>query len=251
MKIVKIKTPEEFYQDYVALFVPTNTGYNELKNMTKQLNTIFEKSWSINAEKTENIVAAWILGTKENSELENRSAYDIYIQQHKETTSYIDNMKNNPYFSKNMLARLLIDDFKNSFELDAKILANLVCIDGLIHNQDYSLESLYFKSAGTLMNRLKQSKTDWSFIINSLNKKIRNAASHLNFTYDSQKDIFIGKDVIQRTEEIEGFKVPVEEFLLKILPGQSNIIQSFIACGELLCMKNNSQIYTKALNVLN
>ena len=36
-----IKTPEEFYQDYAALFVPTNTCYGELKSMTIKLNAIF------------------------------------------------------------------------------------------------------------------------------------------------------------------------------------------------------------------
>ncbi|MBW8013457.1 hypothetical protein E0712_02805 [Lactobacillus helveticus] len=247
----KIKTPEEFYKDYVALFVPTNTGYNELKSMTKQFNTIFEKAWLVNSEETAKIVSAWVLGTKENRKLENRVAYDTYMQQHVETTSYIENMKSNPSFSKTMLARLLVDDFKNSFELDAKILANLVCIDRLIHGQAYSLEALYFESAGSLINRLRQSQTDWAFVINSLNKKVRNASSHLNFTYDSKKGLFIGKDVNRRTKNIESFQVTAEEFLLKTLPGQSNIIQSFIACGELLCMKNDSQIHAEALNVLN
>lgn len=246
-----IKTPEEFYQDYAALFVPTNTGYGELKSMTKKLNAIFEKAWAINFEETAKLIAAWVLGTKENRGLENRVAYDTYIQQHVETTSYIDSMKSNPNFSKTMLARLLIDDFKNSFELDIKILANLVCIDRLIHGQDYSLESLYFESAGSLINRLRQSQTDWSFIINALDKKVRNASSHLNFVYDAQRGLFIGKDVDRRTKSIESFEVTAEEFLLKTLPGQSNIIQSFIACGELLCMKKDSRIHAEALKVLN
>ncbi|HJF20510.1 MAG: hypothetical protein SPG62_06260 [Lactobacillus johnsonii] len=247
----QIKTPEEFYHDYVALFVPTNTGYAELKSMTRKLNTIFEKSWSINSEETARLVAAWVLGTKENKGLENRIAYEAYIQQHLETISYIDNIKKNPNFSKTMLARLLVDDFKNSFELNVKILANLVCIDRLIHGQDYSLESFYFESASSLINRLKQSQTNWSFIINKLNKKVRNASSHLNFVYDSKKGLFIGKDLNRRTKSIESFEVTAEEFLLSMLPGQSNIIQSFIACGELLCMKNNSQVHTKALSILN
>lgn len=74
-----IKTPEEFYQDYVALFVPTNTGYNELKSMTKKLNIIFEKAWAINSEETAKLIAAWVLGTEENRGLENQVAYDTYI----------------------------------------------------------------------------------------------------------------------------------------------------------------------------
>lgn len=96
----QIKTPEEFYHDYVALFVPTNTGYAELKSMTRKLNTIFEKSWSINSEETARLVAAWVLGTKENKGLENRIAYEAYIQQHLETISYIDNIKKILIFQK-------------------------------------------------------------------------------------------------------------------------------------------------------
>lgn len=247
----QIKTPEEFYKDYSAIFEPNNVGYNELKSITKQLNFIFEECWSINADKTAKLIAAWVLGTKENRELENKVAYDTYIRQHKEMIDYLEHMPMNPNFSKNMLAQLLVNDFKNSFELDIKILANLVCIDREIHGKSYSLESLYFESAGSLINRLRKSQTDWSFIIDSLNKKVRNASSHLNFVYDDRRGLFLGKDLDRRTKSIERFEITPEEFLLKIIPGQSNIIQSFIACGELLCMKKDNRIHKKALEILN
>lgn len=149
-----------------------------------------------------------------------------------------------------MLASLEIEDFKNAFELDRKILVRLVCIDRLITYKEYDLSQIYFESAGQLINRLKQSAEDWSFITDLIDKRIRNASSHLDFNYDVADSLFKGKDINTRTKTINNFTISPEEFLAVVMPNTTNIIQSFIAAGILLCLRPYDEWYTKALNII-
>ncbi|EEU18659.1 hypothetical protein [Lactobacillus crispatus] len=247
----QIKTPKEFYQDLQGIFAPDSTGLEHLKSITKNLFSIIKKASQVNSDETAELIGAWVLGTKENRFLENKSAYDHYIIEHNELKNYIAQI-NSPNFSRDLLAKLFIDDFENSFELDRKILVNLVCIDRLLNSKAYSLENLYFESAGSLINRLKQSDTDWDFLIDCLDKRIRNASSHLNFYYDNKSSSFKGKDVNARSKEILYFTISPEELLNTLLPQQCNVIQAFIACGILLWLSvNDENVYNKAINLLN
>ncbi|WP_278960677.1 hypothetical protein [Lactobacillus apis] len=249
--MAKIKTPEEFYQDFKRIFAPDATGLNHLKIITQKLFSIIESACQVNADRTASLIAAWTMGTRENPNLENRSSYDAYITQHKELRKYLKNGVDVGYLSKDLLAYLFISDFQSSFELDKKILVNIVCIDRLLHSQDYSLEEIYFESAGNLINRLKQSNTDWDFLLDCMDKKIRNASSHLNFYYNSKDEIYIGKDIDVRNKQIIIFKVTPEKLLKKLIPQQSNMIQAFIACGILLWLSvNDKNIYNKAISLL-
>lgn len=143
-----------------------------------------------------------------------------------------------------------IEDFQMAFELDKKILVRLVCIDRLVNNQGFDVEKIYFESAGSLINRLQQSATDWKFLTDLMDKRIRNASSHLDFYYDDRSLTFKGKDVNSRLKTIEEFSVSPEEFLSKIMPNATNIIQSFIAAGILLCLKPYEIYHEQALAVI-
>ncbi|AWN33925.1 hypothetical protein ERK19_07610 [Lactobacillus helsingborgensis] len=247
----QIKTPEEFYQDYIAIFAPDSTRLDHLKTITRKLALIINEACMVNESKTADLIGAWVIGTKENRNLENRSSYDAYINQHTEVRHYIQRIIDKKPIHKMVLANLLITDLENSFELDKKILANLVCIDRLLNNKEYSLEYLYFESAGSLINRLHQSTTDWDFLIDCMDKRIRNASAHLNFSYSMRKSTFIGKNVDARNKTITKFEITPQEMLLEILPKQSNIIKAFIANGILLWLSvNNFELYKKALDIL-
>lgn len=250
--MVKIKTPEEFYHDFKGIFSSDTTGLNHLKTVTKKLFSILKSACQVNADQTASLIAAWTIGTREDPNLENKSSYDAYITQHQELRNYLKNGIGKGYLSKDLLAYLFISDFQASFELDKKILVNIVCIDRLLHDQAYSLEEIYFESAGNLINRLKQSNTDWNFLLDCMDKKIRNASSHLNFYYDNKNEMYVGKDIDIRNKQITIFKVTPEKLLKILIPQQSNMIQAFIACGILLWLSvNDKNFYNKAISLLN
>ena len=85
-----------------------------------------------------------------------------------------------------------------------------------------------------------------------MDKKIRNASSHLNFYYDNKNEMYVGKDIDIRNKQITIFKVTPEKLLKILIPQQSNMIQAFIACGILLWLSvNDKNFYNKAISLLN
>lgn len=245
-----INSPEKFLQDYQDIFSDDNIAKDNLKRITVQLNSIFETAFDIDRDNTSELIASFILGTQNNRLISDKKAYDSYIRHHLGTSNYINNRRNNPTFSKQTLANMEVEDFKMAFELDKKILVRLVCIDRLVNNQEFDVEEIYFESAGSLINRLQQSVIDWKFLTDLMDKRIRNASSHLDFYYDDHSFAFKGKNVNSRLKTIEEFSVSPEEFLSKIMPNTTNIIQSFIAAGILLCLKPYEKYYEQALAVI-
>ena len=245
-----INSPDQFLKDYQQIFNNDNIAKDDLKTITGQLNILFDEAFNMNKDKTSELIASFILGTTNNRLIADKEAYDSYIGHHLETSNYIKSRDINPTFSKQVLANMEIEDFKMAFELDKKILVRLVCVDRLLNNQEFNIENIYFESAGSLINRFTQSNTDWSFLTDLIDKCIRNASSHLDFYYDAEHAIFKGKDVNSRLKSIEKFSVSPEEFLGRIMPNTTNIIQSFIAAGILLCLKPYENYYKQALSII-
>lgn len=237
-------------KDYQDIFSDDNIAKDDLKKITTQLNKIFEKAFDIDRDNTSELIASLILGAQNNKLISDKEAYDSYIRHHLEVSKYIKNRKGNPTFSRQVLANMEIEDFQMAFELDKKILVRLVCIDRLVNSQEFDVGKMYFESAGSLINRLTQSNTDWSFLTELMDKRIRNASSHLDFYYDAQNATFKGKNVNMRSETIEEFSISPEEFLAVIMPNTTNVIQSFIAAGILLCLKPYESYHEQALSVI-
>lgn len=227
-------------------------GKEDLNLKIIKLNNIFDQSYEKDSDKTLEIVSSFMIGGKENVDFSEINAYNSFIAFHMRTRKYIDSKDNNSYFLKLELADKLIEDYQKAFELDKKILARLVCIDRLINDSDKSLDlsSVYFESAGKVIQELDRSKIDWKFVTNSLNRKIRNATSHLNFYYNPKRVIFCGEDLNPCKKTKKCFTITVENFLIRTLPNAVNIIQSFIAASLILFLKQEPILHNKAVSLL-
>ena len=90
-----------------------------------------------------------------------------------------------------------------------------------------------------------------------LDRRIRNASSHLDFYYDEKSQIFRGKDIVKvkykgkTRKKVNRFSISPEEFLYETLPNAVNASQSFWAAGILLCLEPYPEYYNKALAMLN
>jgi len=245
-----INNPDKFLEDFREIFNENNLHREQLKGIVEKLNEIFENAFDKSMDKTSELVASFILGTKDNSLISDKESYDAYIKHHLETLQYLKSRITNPVFSKSTFANMEIADFKNAFELDKKILVRLVCIDRIINDKEYSIDNLYFETAGSLINRLKQSHTDWNFLIELMDKRVRNASSHLDFYYDEHNYVFRGKDVNNRSKTISEFTITPAEFIGVIMPNAMDIIQAFIAAGILLCLEPYDEYHKQALSII-
>ena len=240
----------QLLHDFNEIFSNDTVAKNKLKMVTKRIFDIFNLATDLSANETFELISSFILGTEENELISDKEAYDNYINYHLSLNEYIKGRGENPSFSRMILANMETEDFKMAFELDKKILVRLVCIDRLVNHQDFDIQKVYFESAGALINRLNHSKIDWSFLTCLLDRRVRNASSHLDFYYDIQSYMFVGKDVNNRKKTISRFSVSPEEFLMEIKPDATHIIQGFIAAGILLCLRSDKEAYKSALSMI-
>lgn len=243
---------QEAFREYKSILHSDSTEKDDLRYKTKRLNEIFEISCEKDLDKTLEIISSFMSGVEDNKDLNEKKAYKSFIDFHMRTREYIVRRGIDPFFQQEELADKLIEDYKRAFELDKKILARLVCLDRLINDAKKvpNIENTYYASAGLLINELNSSSLDWRFITNSLDRKVRNASSHLNFYYDPEKKLFYGENVVQRKKKKEFFKVAPQEFLMKILPHATNVIQSFIAASLILFLKQEPILHDKAVSLL-
>lgn len=248
-------TPQQFLSNYQGILAEDTTGIAELKNATKGLNEHFEKALERNSEETYKIIASLIVGLDDNKDISDKEAFDTFTSYNKRTKEYLSN-KDNAMFDKLTFADMAIKDFTNAFELDKKILVRLVAIDWILNDKVYDLNDLYFQPAGRLITELDQSHNDWGFWTTLLDRRVRNAASHLDFYYDEKNYEFMGKETIKatihghRVKRINKFSISPEQFLKETLPNAINASQSFGAAGILLCLKPHSEYYEKAMAYL-
>lgn len=108
-----------------------------------------------------------------------------------------------------------------------------------------------------MLTELDQSRNNWNFWTDLLDRRIRNASSHLDFYYDEKSQIFRGKDIVKvkykgkTRKKVNRFSISPEEFLYETLPNAVNASQSFWAAGILLCLEPYPEYYNKALAMLN
>ncbi len=249
-------TPQQLLHNFQDIISDDTTGLANLIVAIKGLNTYFEQAKRKNADKTYQIIASIIMGIKENRDISDRESYDAFVSHRKRTSNYLKN-KDADYFDKLDFADRVIEDFKNAYELDKKILVRLVCIDRLLKDKKIDIENIYFQDAGRLLTELDQSRNNWNFWTDLLDRRIRNASSHLDFYYDEKSQIFRGKDIVKvkykgkTRKKVNRFSISPEEFLYETLPNAVNASQSFWAAGILLCLEPYPEYYNKALAMLN
>lgn len=250
-----MNTPQQFLSDYLNILSEDTTGLTKLKVATKQLNNYFEEAEKKNSEVTYKIIASPIMGIDSDKDISDKESFDTFVSHRERTKKYLDN-KNTVTFNKLTFADMVVKDFTNAFELDKKLLVRLVAIDRLLNNKNYDMNKLYFQTAGRLITELNQSHNDWNSWTNLLDRRIRNAASHLDFFYDEKNYNFRGKETIKvringhKLRRVNQFVISSNDFLKETLPNAINASQSFWAAGILLCLKPYAEYYENAITHL-
>ena len=246
----------QLFLDYQNLLSPDTTGLLELKKAAQELNKYFEKSQEKNPEETYKLVASPIMGLPDNRDISDKEAFDTMVSHRQRTKDYFKN-KDNPLFDKRTYADMLIKDFTNAFELDKKLLVRLVCINRILNDKEYDFMNLYSQNTGRLLTELDQSCNDWSFWTDLMDRRVRNAASHIDFYYDDKIGIFKGKEFLKFKfkgkviRKINHFSISPETFMYETLSNAINASQSFWVAGILLYLTHYPKYYKKALNILN
>ena len=140
--------------------------------------------------------------------------------------------------------------YSSSVEFVSKILVALIQIDSLIGKKDVELARIEGMSTAAKLNYLRKSKNcDWNFIVNMVNKNVRNAESHLNFSYNPESERFIGKYFHRKRGKYVELSISAEEFIGKTLKRVEAVILGYILSNFMLYLSAEDRY--KAMEIAN
>ncbi|KLA43322.1 hypothetical protein LRP_1502 [Ligilactobacillus ruminis] len=234
--------PELIYQSALSI-VNEDYGNNKLiYNISNQLCLIYEKAIYIDSQKLKDILVSFMLGTKDNPNLENLSSYKNYMAEMiriKKELIDLKNKENISYEDKLYLGNDFAAHYSSAVEFISKIATILLQLDYLISNKDVEMGDIVKKPTATKLNKLRQSKKcDWTVIVDSVDTHIRNAESHLNYSYDPDTKCFEGKYFNSKKRRYDDIVIPAEKFIGKIIKDVEAVILGFFLSIYVLYLTN-------------
>jgi len=127
------------------------------------------------------------------------------------------------------VAQNSISTYQKGVELVGKILPILICLKKLSMNQEFNPQKIYNKYLGPKIREFIKSfddNKDYYFIINQIDKDLRNAESHLDLRYDRIRKKYIY--IVDTKEGRKSKHIPAHIFLLKYFPNPGYVIQGYL-----------------------
>ncbi len=127
------------------------------------------------------------------------------------------------------VAQNSITVYQNGIELVGKILPVITCLRKVSLNQDFDAKNIYQRYLGPKIEEFEESfndNTEYLFITNLIDKKLRNAVSHLDVRYDRIRKKYIC--IFSTRNKRETNHIPAKDFLTKYFPNPGYVIQGYI-----------------------
>lgn len=259
-----VKTREQkssslhLYDCLMNIFISDNDyGITNSIGITFRLIDFYTDAMKIKPQETVDLLASFMKGTKTNPELENLSSYTEWMQCHVAWKDTIPKIQPRLNVSKSDIMRstsALLTTYSKGVELIGKIFTVLIAIAKIIKHEEYNLIDI---SCLTIYDKIKlfEKITDdkHHILTTTIDRKIRNADSHLNAIYSIDKKAFIMKRNIRqgKINKIEMFEVKLSDMMLIIYPKIGWMVQGFISsCILLVLSKEDNELYKNATKVL-
>lgn len=225
-----VDTPTFIYESALSIINTKYVNNALIYDISRSLLSIYLTAMKSDAQKTVDILAEFIQGTEELPESENFTSYKNYVIEKGKLNNDIKKFSdhNLSYSEKITLGNSFAENYSSAIELISKLSTTLLRLDYLIAKKSYKFEKFLNMSTASKLNQLNQSKyNDWTFITNLIDKNIRNAESHLDFSYDPEKKLFIGKYRNPKKNKYVRIQIPFEKFLSAYTANAESIIIGF------------------------
>lgn len=141
------------------------------------------------------------------------------------------------------VAQNSITAYQNGIELAGKILPVIICLRKVSLNQDFDAKNIYQSYLGPKIEEFEESFNDnieYLFITNQIDRKLRNAVSHLDVRYDRIRKKYIC--IFSTRNGRETSHIPADVFLKKYFPNPGYVIQGYIFSLILIVALGQSRI---------
>lgn len=244
----KTDTPEYFYKALLSMYEKPEKIYG-IKNTIELTYTFIEiiaESQIVNGSQVpiDVLTSIW-RGTASNPSFECFSAYLDFVCAHKS----LEKPKNIEFsqLEKYNYSTLLLSTYAKGVELINKFLIFIITLlEKIDHIEDHLEENSKLSLFKKINKFLELSDGKYDKLANIVDRKIRNAYSHSNFTPN-----FVNDEYIFQNNGKE-FTVSFEEMIFKVYPQINWFISAFIGATYLLVLVNQDiNLYKMAINHIN
>lgn len=241
-----------FIYESALSIVNTNYGNNKMiYQVCNLLLLIYADATKINSQQLNDILVSFVEGTVKDPDSENLTSYKNYIIENTKLANSIKELTlrgSITYVDRMTLGNDIAAHYSSAVEMVAKILVPLIQIDKLIGRKSFSPMKIEKMSTAAKLNTLRQSKhCDWDFIVQLINKNIRNAESHLNFSYNPELGKFDGKYFDGKSEKYVDISISTEEFVVQILKGVETVILGYFLSNCMLYLSTEDKDKAKKI----
>lgn len=223
-----------------------------------KLMKIIGLSYQKSPQETIDLITAFFKGPKEHPELENISSYTEFIESNAQYKSYFSRIKGQSEVSsseKRQLARLLIDTYTKGVEFASKVFSLLISLQNLAASQPAQYyENTFLPLYQKILSFEKAADDDCKMLTSVIDRQIRNAASHLNIYYSTERSVFIITDIqgMKKAKTSKTIEVSLKKMLLDVFPRVGWFAQGFFAsCMMLyLAQSGDEEKYRKAQHLM-
>jgi hypothetical protein len=133
----------------------------------------------------------------------------------------------------------LINTYSKGIELIAKILTTCILLEQISIKESIKPLKIHTISLWEKIKKFKElSDGKYDIIVDSIDRDIRNADSHLNIRFVPNKNSF--KYKVKKDKKIKTKEISIENFVLQKYPVVGWIVQSFIYSVSLLVIAGTS-----------
>jgi len=220
----------DFLYDSVAeIFSNSNDSRQGIAGITLRLIDLYCEAIPHNPQEVIDVLNSFIMGTDVNPELENMSSYLEYMTAHQGWKNFFAEHAGQVLTDaqKRQQGMRILGAYTKGVEFVGKVFTQLIAVEKIRREETYDI---YIISKMTIYKKIEEFKkiSDPKFHIltNIIDRKIRNADSHLNASYSPKNEEYTIKST-NHSGGIDIFKVSIREMLSIVYPKVGAFVQAF------------------------
>lgn len=242
----------DFLYDCIAsIFNVENDGKQGVAGITLRLIDLYCEAIPHNPQGVIDVLSSFNIGTNKNPELENISSYLEYSVANQGWNNYTSEHRGQIIsdVQKKQQAMRILDAYTKGVEYVGKAFTQLIAIEKIKREEEFDIYNISEMTIYKKMEEFKKlSDIRFHILTDIIDRKIRNADSHLNATYFPRKQEYVMKSSNHKGK-IDVFNISIQEMLTSIYPKVNIFIQGFFSsCIIMVFNWSDRELANKTLN---
>ena len=217
------------YDSISKIFNSNNDGRQGVAGITLRLVDLYCEAIPHKPQEVIDVLNSFIMGTDVNPELENMSSYLEYMTAHQGWKNFFAEHAGQVLTDaqKRQQAMSILEAYTKGVEFVGKVFTQLIAVEKIRREEPYDIYKIARLTIYKKLEEFKKiSEPKFHILTDIIDRKIRNADSHLNATYSPKNEEYTMKST-NRNGGIDIFRISIREMLFIIYPKVGAFVQAF------------------------